>query len=59
MNNFESIGLLFEDLKESSEEEYNPEKYYINLKNAHKIKEDQHCQNESNETDTNTLLKDT
>jgi hypothetical protein len=34
MNNLESIGLLLEDLKESSDEEYNPEKYYINFKNV-------------------------
>lgn len=46
-------------MKESSDEEYNPEKYYINLKNVQIVKDDQYCQNDSNETDSQAVLKET
>ena len=43
MSNSESIDQLFENMNESSDEDYNPEKYYINLKNVRMIKENKKC----------------
>jgi hypothetical protein len=43
LSDSKNIGELLENMKDSSDEEYNPEKYYINLKNVRLIKEDKKC----------------